>query len=100
MIEESFKDFAKLSWSLEDQLQTTKARTKVTEELTRTLKDQLRRILEEITWIEKELSLAKDHVAGMEAWLWKKKKTLSSKKASNANLKKKLSDVVNRVERA
>lgn len=42
----------------------------------------------------------KDYAASVEARLWKKKKKLSSEKAINAGLKKKLDDALDRVNRA
>lgn len=48
MIKESARDFAKLGWSIKDQLQTAKARTGVAKELTQTLEDQVRKNLDDI----------------------------------------------------
>lgn len=62
----------------------------------------MRKNLYGIAWLEEELALAKDHVAGVEAQFQKKKKKLSSKKATNATLKKKLDEALdwaNKVEK-
>lgn len=76
-----FQEFAKLSRSLEDKLQTARAQTEVAKELAHSLKGQVGKNLEKNSQLKKELSSAKDHVAGVEVRLRKKKK-LSLEKAS------------------
>lgn len=100
MIEESFRDFGKLCRSLEDQSQTARARIEVAKELTQSLEDQVVKILDDISQLEKEQASIKDHVTSVEAQLWKKKKKLSFKKTSNVTLKKKHNDALNWANRA
>lgn len=89
LFKESIKEFAKLSRSLEDQLQTTNARIEVAEELKESLEGQERKNLEDIAQLEKELALAKNQAISVDARLHKKKKKkLSLEKASKTALKK------------
>lgn len=77
----------KLSQTLKDQLETARAKNEVAEELKQSLETKLEKSVVDVSYLQKELKLAYNKLAEVEAKLKKKKKKLLSDKKIMKELK-------------